>query len=420
MATLNTRIALRSDSSANWANNSSVILLKGEMGIEFDDSGNVKMKVGDGISTWAALPYFAGSDASTETAKPSQVFQADIEGEETDLEAINRVVGEAVVSEGDMAIVRATTAEKTFHTAYVYDNGAWAAMDGNYNAENVYFDEDLLTTVAVGNIELVNGQATIASTGKNLKEVWESIFVKEQNPETIDPAVSFTSATTGSYEVGTSVTPKCTVKLDPGSYSYGPETGITPSSWTVQLKNGSTVAQTRSSAFAEFDSIILSDGANYSYVATAAYEDGAMPLTNRGNEYADGQIKAGSDSETYSSKISSYRNTFYGTFTEKDTPTSENIRGLAGKSGRALSNGSSFTFDVPVGALRTVIAYPASLRDLTAVKDNNDSMSNIISSFTKMTVSVQGADGFSGIDYKVYYIDYANANDVANKYTVNI
>jgi hypothetical protein len=42
-------------------------------------------------------------------------------------------------------------------------------MDGNYNAENVYFDEDLITTSAVGNITLTNGSATIAAAGKNLK-----------------------------------------------------------------------------------------------------------------------------------------------------------------------------------------------------------------------------------------------------------
>jgi hypothetical protein len=59
----------------------------------------------------------------------------------------------------------------------------WQAMDGNYNAENVYFSEDLITTVNVGNIELSGGKAIIPSSGKNLKEVFEAIFVKEETPE---------------------------------------------------------------------------------------------------------------------------------------------------------------------------------------------------------------------------------------------
>lgn len=60
MATLKTRIALRNDSSANWQANSDVILLKGEIGIEFEESGNVKIKVGDGTTSWGELDYFGG------------------------------------------------------------------------------------------------------------------------------------------------------------------------------------------------------------------------------------------------------------------------------------------------------------------------------------------------------------------------
>ena len=63
MATLKTRIALRNDSSANWQANSNVILLKGEIGIEFEESGNVKMKVGDGTTSWGELNYFGGESS---------------------------------------------------------------------------------------------------------------------------------------------------------------------------------------------------------------------------------------------------------------------------------------------------------------------------------------------------------------------
>ena len=42
MATLNTRIILRNDSTANWLTNSNQVLLKGEVGIEFLTDGKVK------------------------------------------------------------------------------------------------------------------------------------------------------------------------------------------------------------------------------------------------------------------------------------------------------------------------------------------------------------------------------------------
>lgn len=63
MAQIKTRIVLRNDSTVNWNANASSVLMKGEVGIEFLESGKVKMKVGDGTKTWAQLPYFGGEEA---------------------------------------------------------------------------------------------------------------------------------------------------------------------------------------------------------------------------------------------------------------------------------------------------------------------------------------------------------------------
>ena len=62
MATLNTRVVLRNDSIKNWQDNPSMVLLKGEVGIEFDPSAGtdavVKFKIGDGTTPWKDLPYY--------------------------------------------------------------------------------------------------------------------------------------------------------------------------------------------------------------------------------------------------------------------------------------------------------------------------------------------------------------------------
>ena len=60
MAEIRTRIVLRNDSTANWLANESVILLKGEIGVEFLADGKTKIKIGDGVKTWAELDYFGG------------------------------------------------------------------------------------------------------------------------------------------------------------------------------------------------------------------------------------------------------------------------------------------------------------------------------------------------------------------------
>mgnify|MGYP007115400088 FL=1 len=66
MAQLNTRLVLRNDTTGNWSTadaNSDLVLLKGEIGIEYDATGKVKMKVGDGTTNWSALAYFGGEEA---------------------------------------------------------------------------------------------------------------------------------------------------------------------------------------------------------------------------------------------------------------------------------------------------------------------------------------------------------------------
>lgn len=64
MTELNTIITLRQGTTAEWAI-SSVILKKGETGLEYLADGSVKIKAGDGEHLWQDLPYIE-SDITTE------------------------------------------------------------------------------------------------------------------------------------------------------------------------------------------------------------------------------------------------------------------------------------------------------------------------------------------------------------------
>ena len=137
--TLKTRILLRNDTAANWETNKTTVLKKGEVGIEIDTN---KMKIGDGVTTYGNLKYFGG-----EAALNFEVFPKD---DETDVAAITAATGDTEIHNGDTAIVKRDIAGgKSSYTAYVYD-GEWKAMDGNYRADNVYFDEDLIYTANIG------------------------------------------------------------------------------------------------------------------------------------------------------------------------------------------------------------------------------------------------------------------------------
>ena len=412
---LKTRIKHLGKTSSEWTSENPV-LLENELGIE---TNTKKFKFGNGTSNWNDLDY-AGVDSSQIQslidASEDNFYSVEATAEQDDLVALGTVATEP--KKGDIGVVKRTIADdKISYTAYIYNGSAWGAADGNYNAENVYFGSDLTITAPIG-VQTIpsSGSKTLDTTGKNVKQVLDMIMAQEKNPTVTQPSVSVTCSQMKAYEVGTSVTPQYTVTLNPGSYQYGPATGVTAQSYAVSdSKDNDLTTETGS-----FPAFVVADGENYSISASVTHTEGAIPKTNLGNDYASGKIAAGTKSGSKGS-ITGYRNSFYGTTTDKSAATtSAVIRGLSGKSNKALANGNTFNVSIPVGALRVIIAYPATLRDVTSILDVNGLNAEIKSGFTQSTVQVEGANGHTAINYKVYTMDYANANDTANTYKVTI
>lgn len=416
--TLNTKIIMRNDTAENWTTKNPT-LSKGEFGVENDTN---KFKIGDGATAWKELAY-AGAD---ETVIKSIINEnrdtcsyVDLTAGQEDADGLATITAP---KQGDTAIVRkAIDDTHKSYTAYVYNGTAWAAMDGNYNADNVYLDMDITMAgnyTQVGNLtKTQNGTATFATKGKSIAAALTDIFSKRLQPGTpTAPAVTLTFGQAKAYEVGTTVSPSYSATLSAGSYTYGPATGITATSWEITDTAGNT-ATTASGSFAD---VIVADDTNYKITAKANYGEGAVAKDNLGSDSSPVvKIAAGSATKT-SGAITGYRNTFYGTVTEKAEVTSTIIRGLSGKSGAAWANGKSFTVNIPVGAVRVIFAYPAALQDVSSVKDVNGLNAEIKSAFTKSSVTVAGAGADAGIAYKVYVTDFAEPVAKANSYTVKI
>lgn len=365
-------------------------------------AGNLPMLTADGSleDSGIAATSLQGAQIFTGTTTPEQA------------------VGGSTPKKNDICIITKKIGEtdKSEITGYIYNGSAWVAMDGNYSAENVYFPEDLTTTFAMGNFTLQNGQATIPAAGKNLKQVWDAIYVQEKNPTITQPSVSVSCPQAGRYEVGTSVTPTYTATLNAGSYQYGPATGITATAWNVQDSDSHALTTNSGS----FDAFTVGDSTNYTISATATYNAGAMPVTNVGNEYAAGQIKAGSKTGT-SSAITGYRAGFYGTLTSKDGEiNSALVRSLPTKTNAAPTQGTNWNLSIPVGALRVVFAYPATIRDVNSVTDVNGMGAEVKTAFTKYEVQVEGNNSYTAAAYKVYVMDLASPNDTANTYKITL
>lgn len=391
--TLKTRLIIKNDSAENWTTKNPV-LLKGELGIEIDTN---LFKIGNGTSAWAALPY------ANESAPAETTYQAIPTEGQSDLDAIAAAVGAAELHEGDTAICvrNIGTADHKSYTAYVYNGTNWAAMDGNYDASNVYFDADFTATEKVGTISIPSsGSTTVAAQGKSLKEFLASLLAAEKQPSATQPAVSVNVSTGKAYEVGTTVTPTYSASLSAGSYTYGPATGITAKTWSV---TNSATDETLTTASGSFAPIVVADNTNYSVTATATYDAGAMPKTNIGNDAPAVQIPAGSKSATASQKITGYRNFFYGVVKTTDL-TSDVIRGLT--AGGAYNSTKTFNVNVTVNdGVGIVVAYPAS-SSRAGVKEVllTTSMNADITASYKVVanVNVEGANGATAVAYKVY------------------
>ena len=293
-----------------------------------------------------------------------------------------------------------------------------SGADIQVDASQVMFSQDLVFTEQFGKYVPSGGKVTVPANGDSLLDVLLNAFATDSNPSITQPSVSISSSDFKAYEVGTNVTPSYTATLNPGSYQYGPATGITATSWSVV--DNAAEPNTLTTASGSFPQMQVVDGTSYSITATASYGAGAIPNTALGQEYADGQIKAGSKSATKGT-ITGYRNGFYGTTTSQSSGTfeSDNIRALTATN-RAVTAGTVWNISIPVGARSVIFAYPATIRDVTSVLDANGLNAEIKTAFTKVQAQVAGANGYNPIEYKVYYTNYANANDTQNTYKVTI
>ena len=420
---LNVTVQLRNGTAAEWADTSVAgkganrVLAKGELGIEIDTR---LFKIGNGTDAYKDLQY--ANDFDVSEAQSSAYTITPTEGQ-TDQEAFNAWKAEVgnVANKGDIFIMKRLIAEDKYsYTGYVYDGTNIVAMDGNYSAENVYLADDITMAgnyTQVGNLtKTQTGTSTFSTKGKSVAEAFTEIFSTRLQPTiTAQPAVSLTFSQAKAYEVGTVVTPTYSASLSAGSYTYGPATGITAQTWEVT----NTAGGSATTATGTFDNVTVVDGISYTITAKATYNEGAVANDNLGSPSSPViKIAAGSASKT-SSAITGYRNTFYGTTTNKTALDSDTIRTLT-KSGKALANGNKFTITIPVGAVRVVFAYPATLRDVTSVTDTNGLGAEVKSAFTMQKMVVKGAGSDAGIEYKVYTTEFAGPVETANTYNVTI
>lgn len=343
--------------------------------------------------------------------------------------------------DGAIAIIDTVVDGKTYgKTSFMYSDteGDWVALVGNVDADKVILRGDI--TLAgnysqVGNLtKSQTGTATFATDGMSVANALKEMLSKREQPViTANPSIgNVTISPTGVVEAGTVIdtVTGSKVTFDDGSYTYEATTGVNVtarevSRVTVPAASGATVTVADDGSFTDSPALTIGDQggdgvvSSLKYTEKVTYSDGNVAKDNLGDP-SDPAVKiTGSSVSKTSAAITPFRKYFYGTLTtQKDAFTSDDIRALTGSTGPA-SNGKTFSITIPDGTKQVIIAYPATYQDLSQVKDTGAFGTDIVGSFVKSVVSVKGANGYTGIDYKVYVYSPDTALG-ANKYDVKI
>ena len=255
---------------------------------------------------------------------------------------------------------------------------------------------------------------TTFERGTTVQKVLESLMRKEEAAAiSKQPSASVSINPGQNVECGTQITPTVTTSFDKGAYKFGPDTGVTVTGFTLKQKNGSLGEETlidNEGSIRQYvaEAPVTVEEGNYTFTAQVTHSAGVAANSSFGTPNEGVKIAQGT--KTATKTVVGQRQLFYVSDTASDkAEDSAAVRGLASKK-LGPTKGMKFDVTIPQGAKRVIIAYPASLGDLSAVVQDSTSMS-ALGSFTKATVSVEGANAYKAVNYNVYtYVTEAAFN----------
>lgn len=409
--TLNVKLLLRNGLSAEWET-STKILGKGELAWASDTG---EFKIGDGEHTWKEITRTYKDFESVQSAINTAVAglsKTNVTEIDVDRGVDHQTHLPTGAAKGDIAIVREVIyGDKKQYTAYVYTGTKWIAMDGNYDAENVYFQKDLTITAPIG-VQTIpsTGSKTLSTTGKNIKQVFDMIVAEEKNPSTTQPTATLNSSNIGAKEVGTNIAIAYSFATDPGSYTYGPVTGVTFSGYEATF-NGETLT----GASGTFASIQVTDSTNLSISGKCSSSEGAIPVTNLGNPYEAGKIAAKNYAPSKGS-LTGFRGWFYGYYNGDQAIADP--AAISSAQIRGLGSGPKTSFPSTMNTTKMQQMFFAAPKG----KKSSVSISNAVNgaplTVVKGTCSVEGANGYDAVEYDLFYVANAVAEGGDSKWNI--
>lgn len=464
MANLTTRISLRNDTLLNWQN-STVVLNKGEVALARltgENSDKYEMRIGVGDKTWNQL-----SDGGIMIPAANVVGLEDAISqlstsyyETTD---INQLTGDFV--NGDIAVEKKDIdlSGHQQYTAYRWSevNGTykWAALDGNYSADNVYFPNDMKMTIAFGKYTVpTSGSYTLSCGGKSVAAVINDAYAQTKSSAKTLPSFTYNLGSyTDKKEVGNTYTiPAATLKMTGvGSYTEytpQPETGIKVLLGNASVKSPEFNAKTNSTEMVLNSTLATDAGttshvyettaATYTYTATATYTQGAIPKNNIGGDDPGNRIPSNTYSKTdlkatftgqrycfwgYKTTSGTLLPTTYDATAKKDVIdtaalTSDMIRQLGNSNASMLSAASSSAnanFSVPAGTKQIVFAAPKNTLAKKIAVYNKSSLNAKVdfdnaNARKQDAVQVEGFNHYTAAGYDIWSVHFSATLNASN------
>jgi len=247
--------------------------------------------------------------------------------------------------------------------------------------------DDLTFGVNVGGVT----SGTTFPEGTDLEEVLQAVATVHATYEAPTLSISFSPAISGK-EVGETVSP--TIVPNWQQKDAGPATA-----YEVK-QGGSTVSSGAAPANYVATGLVLTDSA-IPFQATVTYDAGPVKNNSAGNPDPTGQIAAGSINSAVIN-ATGVRKSFAGVSSSVPA-NSAAVRALTAIT--SPTAGSTFTVStggaVPFGS-SVAFFYPATLPDVDTLQHVEASYADVKDVFSTTTVSVEGANGATAINYKGY------------------
>ena len=360
------------------------------------------------------------------------------EGTKTDLTTADSTVIEAYFTEhsevvpkaGDVFAVTTNVEGTTYEqSAYRYDGENWVAMTGAVDADKVILRDNITLAgsyTQFGNLtKSANGTATLEAKGKSVADVLTEILSKRLQPgNPTQPSISgFALIGAKAVEAGTKLANAAytAATLNKGSYQYGPDdTGVVATNWKVERITDQGTVQVASEDAASLTAGTDNNGGagfqigdqggegvvnSLKYKLTVTHGAGVTADDNLGDDSSPAVSIAAGTKTKETGAYTPFRNVFYGASTEKPELNSAAIRALT-PTGKAYAAGV-LTINVPAGAQRVVVACIAGKTGVTKVVNETAMNANVTDTFAKSTVNVEGAEGYTAVEYNVWCFEPA-------------